>query len=256
MTAAGDHSQRKDRTEEFRASLDGMVTKARQSLNRGAQGLARRHCPICDYFGLFGPFGAPPRFDSRCPSCSSLERHRLISLCLNRLGLLRKDLRVLHFAAERPLRRVVEPAVGRYETAELRVDTNPTHVLNIEAIDMAEALFDLVLCNHVLEHVNDIRALAEVFRILVPGGIAIFTTPVVEGWAETYENPAVETASDRVLHFGQSDHVRFYGRDLRDRIRAAGFDLADFVAVEPDVLHHGLIRGETVFVARKPGGAA
>jgi SAM-dependent methyltransferase len=101
--------------------------------------------------------------------------------------------------------------------------------------------------------VNDTLALAELFRLLKPGGKAIVSSPIVEGWAETYENPAVLTTTERLIHFGQQDHVRFYGRDLRDRIRAAGFDLTEVTAVEPDVLTYGLIRGETLFIARKPG---
>ena len=76
-------------------------------------------------------------------------------------------------------------------------------------------------------------------------------TPVVEGWARTYENPSVDGPVARNLHFGQSDHVRMYGRDVRDRIRAAGFNLAEYAAVEPDVLTYGLMRGEILFVATK-----
>lgn len=252
MAVADDHKQRKDRTEEFRAGLDSLIVKGRQSYNRFAGGIAKRHCPICNYFGQFGPYGVPPRFDARCPSCNSLERHRLISLCLTRLDLLAQGQRFLHFAAEWPLRRVIESKVGSYETAELRADTNPTHILNIEAIALPENSIDRVMCNHVLEHVDDTKALAEVFRILVPGGVAIFTVPIVDAWEKTYENPAVTSDEDRTRHFGQHNHVRYYGQDLHDRIRAAGFILTDFVAVEPDVLEHGLIRGETVFVARKP----
>ena len=90
------------------------------------------------------------------------------------------------------------------------------------------------------------------FRLLRPGGRAILMTPIVEGWARSYENPAARTAADRLLHFGQADHVRIYGRDLRDRIRAAGFDLMEYTAVEPDVRVYGLMRGETVFLATRP----
>ena len=78
------------------------------------------------------------------------------------------------------------------------------------------------------------------------------STPICEGWAETYENPEVSTREDRIVHFGQGDHVRLYGRDLRTRIRAAGFELTEFTAVEPDVLTYGLMRGETLFIAEKP----
>ncbi len=88
----------------------------------------------------------------------------------------------------------------------------------------------------------------------VPGTWVVpLMTPVVEGWAETYENPAITTPKLRRLHFGQHDHVRYYGRDVRDRIRAPGFALTEVTAVEPDVLTYGLNRGETLFIATKPG---
>lgn len=256
MAEDWDSAAKVDRTEEFRGALDKSVNRLRQKFNQMARGIAPRHCPLCGYYGKFGPFGSPPRYDARCPSCASLERHRLITLYLLRNPVLSKDHRLLHFAAERPLRRFVSSQVGRYETAELRVDTNPDHVLNIEAIEMPDESFDRVMCNHVLEHVDDAKALSEIRRILRPGGIAFLTTPVCEGWPATYENPEVSSREDRFLHFGQNDHVRFFGHDIRDRIRAAGFRLEEMVAVEPDVHRHGLMRGETLFIALKPEVAA
>jgi hypothetical protein len=76
-------------------------------------------------------------------------------------------------------------------------------------------------------------------------------TPVVEGWDETYENQAITSPAGRELHFGQHDHVRFFGRDFRDRVRRAGFTVSDFTATEPDVSRHGLSRGEKLFIASK-----
>jgi ubiquinone/menaquinone biosynthesis C-methylase UbiE len=125
-------------------------------------------------------------------------------------------------------------------------------VLDIERIDQPDATFDMVLCSHVLEHVDDRRALGEIFRILRPGGTAVLMTLVIEGWPETYENADVQSAAERDLHFGQADHVRYFGSDIRRRIAAAGFELTEFRAVEPFVARHGLMRGETVFVARRP----
>ncbi len=251
-----EQGEKVDRTEEFRGALDRSVNRLRRKFNEMAKGIVPRHCPLCGYYGNFGPFGSPPRYDARCPNCAALERHRLIALYLRRNEVLTKDHRLLHFAAEGPLRKFVGRKVGAYETAELRADTNPDHVVNIEAIDLPDASFDRVMCNHVLEHVDDAKALAELFRVLRPGGIAFLTTPVCEGWAQTYENPEITSREGRFLHFGQNDHARFYGRDIRDRIRAAGFRLEELVAVEPDVHRYGLMRGETLFVAHKPGDLA
>jgi SAM-dependent methyltransferase len=217
-----------------------------------ARGVHPRNCPVCGETGLFTAFGNPPRLDARCPGCASLERHRLFALYLQRSNVFAAGQKVLHFAPERQLGQLIRARVKSYETADLAARLAVTHRVNIEATGLPSGDYDRIVCNHVLEHVDDRKALAEMIRMLKPGGRALVMTPVVEGWAETYENPDVQGPEARLLHFGQGDHLRMYGRDIRDRIRAAGFTLEEFTAVEPDVLNHGLIRGETLFIATKP----
>lgn len=122
-------------------------------------------------------------------------------------------------------------------------------------MDLPTASVDLFVVNHVLEHVDDDRrALGELYRCLTHGGRALITVPLIDGWATTYENEAIAKGPsdrERALHFGQGDHVRYYGADLRDRITAPGFTLSTFTATPEEVLRHGLIGGETVFIATK-----
>ncbi|MDE3115804.1 MAG: class I SAM-dependent methyltransferase [Pseudomonadota bacterium] len=218
--------------------------------------LSRRYprvCNICRYEGPFGPAGKGTRNDAKCPRCKSAERYRLFKLWQDRQPEALQGKDILHFAPEKSISALVRPLARSYRTADItpgRADM----VLNIEAIDLPDASLDAVICFHVLEHVDDARALSEMFRVLRPGGTAALMVPIVEGWARTYESPAITAPDQRTLHFGQFDHVRYYGADLRERIRAAGFRLEEFTAEEPDVLRHGLIRGEKVFVATKPGG--
>jgi SAM-dependent methyltransferase len=211
-----------------------------------------RTCNLCGYQGRFQSAGRPRRIDARCPRCGSAERYRLLALWLDRDGASLRQANVLHFAPEAGLASLLKTRVGRYQSADIapgRADL----VLNIEAIAAAEASYDCVVCSHVLEHVDDKKALAEIYRVLKPGGIALIMLPVIEGWATTYENPQVTSPEDRKRHYGQSDHVRWYGADVRDRIRAAGFALSEFTAEGPDVLTYALQRGEKVFIATKPG---
>ena len=208
-----------------------------------ARGIADRECPICGHLGGFSAYGDPPRYDAECPECHSLERHRLLCLAL-RERRLDADLKILHFAAEKAVARLLPQS--DYVSADLQPGRGDV-VLNIEAIDRPDASYDLVVASHVLEHVDDRRALSELRRILRPGGTLIVMAPVIEGWEISYEDKKISTAADRRLHFGQADHVRFFGRDLRQRIRDAGFLLEEFSADGASSVRHGLIPGERVF---------
>jgi predicted SAM-dependent methyltransferase len=117
---------------------------------------------------------------------------------------------------------------------------------------LPDASVDIIIANHVLEHVDDGRALAEIFRVLRSCGELVCMVPLVEGWCETYENPAITSPTDRERHFGRYDHVRYYGSDFRQRVRAAGFALREITATPDDVIDHRLTRGEKVFVGLKP----
>lgn len=214
-----------------------------------------RTCPICGYVGEFAPVGEPPRLDGLCPSCRSRERHRLFKLWIDRRGAITKDHSVLHFAPEPAFEPILRAKAGRYVTTDYmrtKVDVR----LNIEALELEDASFDLIIAHQVLEHVDHRKALAECFRCLTPGGRMVVTTPVIEAWATTYENPDVTTSRDRLLHFGQKDHLRYFGRDLKDHMRSAGFEVHEFISSEPDVATYALIRGETLYELTKPAPPA
>ena len=213
-------------------------------------GKFERQCNLCNYRGHFLAYGLPPRFDARCPSCGSLERHRLFGLWLtqNKEKVAGKDL--LHFAPESVVQSTLKPIAGTYRTADLD-PRNADLVLNIEDITLPDQSVDVVICSHVLEHVNPDRTLLELRRILRDGGILLLMFPIVEGWDETYRNPAVTSPEDRELHFGQNDHLQYYGRDVRKNITNAGLNLTEFTAIEPDVSKHGLSRGEKIFLGTR-----
>ncbi|MEO0819025.1 MAG: class I SAM-dependent methyltransferase [Pseudomonadota bacterium] len=216
--------------------------------------IAIRECPCCGYVGPFRPGGGGDvvGYDVTCENCLSMERHRFLKIYFDRAKPVAEGARTLHFAAEPSVTRFLEPlSSGRY----VRADIDPTlgdMVVNIEAMQFEDDSFDCIVCGHVLEHVDDTKALAEIFRVLAPGGTAFLMIPIVEGWEHTYENPEVTTEFDRLKHFGQRDHVRRFGRDFRDRVRAAGFTL-DEVTTEPaDCVRYSLLPGERIFLASKP----
>jgi SAM-dependent methyltransferase len=208
----------------------------------------KKNCNICGFSGYFRPQGFPVRPEARCPLCSSLERHRLFRLWFRDHAQLFSDARIIHFAAEAAVTRFIKPESKEYVTADIEPGRGD-RALDIERLDLADGSFDIVICSHVLEHVDDRRALRELHRILKPNGTALLMVPVIEGWAVTYEDSTKKTPEERYEYFGQSDHVRRYGADVRRRITDAGFSFEEFTAVEPHVTHLGLFPGEKLFIA-------
>lgn len=182
------------------------------------------YCACCEgEFDSFIPHrGVRP---GRCPSCGSLERHRLLVGFLgDHTDLLTAELSVLHIAPEYSLQRRLRRLTNlTYRSADL---DSPLAMDKVDLLDMpyADDSFDVVMCNHVLEHVADDRlALSEIRRVLTPGGRAILMSPIDEQLAETFEDAAVTSPTERHRVFGQSDHLRRYGRDFAERVAAAGF---------------------------------
>lgn len=223
-------------------------------LYRSLKPIAPRVCNICGFEGYFERMGKPPRLDAKCPSCKSLERHRLLMLAIDR-GEVAPEITVndsvLHFAPEAILEERFRKNWKNYTTADLF--KNADLKLNLEEIELPDNSVKMVIANHVLEHVDDNKASLELHRILVEGGILVCMVPIIEGWESTYENVDVKTEQDRWLHFGQGDHVRFYGSDFRERIAKGGLRLVKEITAEgDDVITYGLNRGEKVFVFQKP----
>jgi SAM-dependent methyltransferase len=217
-------------------------------------GHTNRECPICERERTFVAeihFPDVFRFDSLCPYCTSLPRTRLLWLAIKRRDLVTVDDSLLHFAPEKSIADKVRGIAGSYRTADFmapKVDLK----LNIEAIDLPDASVDVIICSHVLEHVNDRLAIAELYRILKPGGRLLAMVPIVDGWDSSYESETPLDFMARRIHYGRGDHVRRYGRDFVERLAAPGFEVEVVGCDGADTVRYGLLFGENVFVARKP----
>lgn len=218
---------------------------------RRSMGKFPRECPLCAYKGKFLGYGYPYICDVVCPRCGSLERHRLLTLA-NRDQDFFRNRDVLHFAPDTAIRRLVLNHRPRSYTTADPFARQADLKENIEALTLAGASFDVVICLNVLEHVNDRKAASELFRVLRPGGMLLAMFPIVEGWEATYEDAARTSRRERLLYYGQHDNVRFFGRDARKRLAAAGFVVEEFTAVEPYVSRYGLTRGEKAFICSRP----
>jgi SAM-dependent methyltransferase len=196
--------------------------------HRALRGDAVR-CPLCERGAVaYLPSGTPPRPHALCPFCGSLERTRMMGLAMRQRGLPKSGQRVLHVAPDRSLRERIQAVPGITYIAGDKKEPGYTYPpgtldLDVTAMPFANDHFDLVICSHVLEHVPDDRAaMRELFRVLKPGGLAILLVPM-SAQPTTDEDPAVTDPDERLRRFGQRDHVRLYGRDYFDRLRAAGF---------------------------------
>jgi len=188
----------------------------------------RVECQLCG--GRFGRFEEQrPGWAVLCPRCGSLPRQRLLWWYLRAEGVLaRAGQHILHVAPELGLEPRLRALPGaRYTSVDLH-DPRATVQADLTDLPFADAAFDLVLCSHVLEHVPDDRAaMRELARVVRPGGLTIVQSPVNYEMAATHEDPTVTDEEERLRRFSQRDHVRVYGaRDLRDRLVAAGFDVA------------------------------
>ncbi len=210
-----------------------------------------RECCFCGFRGEFYPYGLPLRLSAECPNCHSLERHRLLYLVNEKYSLIPRKGRLLHFAPEKVVEEWLRSLCHEYISCDIKPGV-ADKVLNIENIEVTSNSFDVVLCSHVLEHVDDKRAISEIHRILRPGGFAILMVPIIEGMSESYENSEYASDHERMIHFGQEDHVRRYGGDFRQRVKEGNFELKEYELDVETCVHNGLALGERVFVAIKP----
>lgn len=217
-------------------------------------------CPICGrWFRKFLPYGNNGGENRLCPKCLSLERHRLMFLYLRGFTdfFTGKRYRVLHIAPEQPfIKKFRQMKNLRYTTADLVSPLADMH-FDVMKIPIKSNSYDWVFCNHVLEHVdNDLTAMREIFRILVPKGRAIMQVPINRSLSTTYEDKSIVDPKERERAFGQYDHQRQHGRDYPDRLRRAGFKVEEFDIkkhVTPsDIDKMRLDRNEILYIATKP----
>ena len=168
------------------------------------------------------------RQDVLCPVCLSLPRHRILAAWCETYKDSLHGKRVLYFALEKGMEcclrrnKVLLTSADLYDIADLKLD--------LMCIDQPDNSWDLVFCNHVLEHVKDYRiALSELYRILRPCGRLICSFPIDDSYETVYEDGNLvsvvspEADMQRIQKFGQKDHLRVFGRDSIKLLETAGF---------------------------------
>ncbi|MFW5886780.1 MAG: class I SAM-dependent methyltransferase [Bacteroidota bacterium] len=183
-------------------------------------------CPICGgKFRKLFPYGIKGRDNALCPKCLSLERHRLIWLYLKReTDFFTTPKKVLHVAPEQPFIKLFRKMNNLdYTTGDLESPLADIK-FDIQNIPLADEAYDVVICNHVMEHIDDDKkAMSEVYRIMKKGGMAFMQVPLEKTLEKTYEDKSITNPQEREKHFRQRDHLRLYGRDYPSRLEKVGF---------------------------------
>ncbi|WP_431156489.1 class I SAM-dependent methyltransferase [Winogradskyella poriferorum] len=209
-------------------------------------------------FRKFLPYGyGTQRPNVLSPSTLSLERHRLLWLFLkNETPFFKDNFSLLHFAPEQCFYKRFKTFTNiDYTTTDLN-----SPIADVKAdicnLPFKENQFDVILCNHVLEHIpDDKKAMEELYRVLKPRGWGVFQIPQDLNRSTTFEDDSITDKKERAKVFGQYDHVRVYGRDYFDKLRTVGFkvDEVDYTAQlsKEDVNRYRLSSGEIIPFVRK-----
>ena len=205
-------------------------------------------CVVCDF--KMSRFITLKNNDKLCPKCGSLARTRRLWEFIEPKA---KDVKILHFSPSRSIKtRLASLKNVTYVTTDYAGEFEAMKRLNIEAIDEPDNQYDIVICYHILEHIeNDLKAMQELFRITNSDGVCIIQTPFKTG--EIYEDSSLRTEEERLLHFGQEDHVRIYSIEgLMDRLSATGFHTTKNTYKASLNNRAGFSTDETIIVAKKP----
>jgi SAM-dependent methyltransferase len=217
-------------------------------------------CPVCEHsFSKFLSYGSDVahRENVLCPFDLTLERHRLMWLYLkNETNFFHANLAVLHIAPEQCFhKRFKNQKNIQYLTGDLISPLADMH-FDLHEIPLEDNRFDVIFCNHVLEHVEDAnRCMQELYRVLKPGGWAIMQVPQDFSRETTYEDKTIVSPAERERHFWQKDHVRLFGRDYPQWLEKAGFKVDTFdknMRIGQELIQkYRLQEEEILYIARK-----
>ncbi len=218
-------------------------------------------CPVCgNTFSKFLSYGSDVahRKNVLCPHDLTLERHRLMWLFLqSKTNFFSSDkLELLHIAPEQCFLPLFKKQKNlNYLTGDLESPIADIH-FDLHDIPLEENRFDVVFCNHVMEHVKDpIKCMSELYRVMKPNGWAIMQVPQDHEREETYEDASITSPEEREKHFWQKDHLRLFGKDYPNWLEKAGFQVEHYPVTvlfnDNEIAQYRLQKSEILYLAKK-----
>jgi SAM-dependent methyltransferase len=158
--------------------------------------------------------------DALCPKCGSLKRTRFLKILIDQYSI-KEDESFLHFTPHRYLMKLLKHKLNYMPSDFLGV--NASNKFDITELPLQNNSLDVIVCYHILEHVpNDSKAMSELYRVIKPKGTVLLQVPFRDG--KTIEDETITSPQERLKHFGQEDHVRWYGfDDFVNRLKLTGF---------------------------------
>ena len=217
-------------------------------------------CPVCEKsFSKFLSYGSDVahRENVLCPYDLTLERHRLMWLYLKQeTNFFTESLKLLHIAPEQCFHGKFKAQKNlEYLTGDIESPIADMH-FDLHSIPLEDNRFDVVFCNHVMEHVDDaLQCMKELYRVMKPGGWAIMQVPQDITREFTYEDKSITSPEEREKHYWQKDHVRLFGRDYPQWLEKAGFSVEEYSVkdkIDPKLAErYRLQKSEILYIARK-----
>lgn len=207
-------------------------------------------CKVCNQNTKGYLTGFFPKLTIACQNCFSEGKHRIIASYLNNYKFNNK--KILHFAPEDCLVKFIEKQTKNTEYIKADIIQNNDIVkVDIEKIEFQNNYFDLIICSHVLEHVNDKVAISNIKRVLKKNGEALLMFPIIESWEKTYRNDRIIKPQERELHFEQYDHLHLFGKDIEKTLTEENFLLKKIIPFGEETVKYGYDKGETLFIIKK-----
>lgn len=218
-------------------------------------------CACCNSkFREFAPFGETKRMNAWCPNCESLERHRLLWMFFEKeTNLYTASIKLLHIAPETVFfHRIKKQPNIDYHPCDIFPGLYPagTKYLDILNHQLPDDSFDVIICNHVFQYIEeDRRAMKSLYKLMKPGGWGIMQVPINTAKQVTYEDPDITDPLEREKAFGLKEHVRYYSFDYPERLREAGFrvNVNDYTKKfsDDEIFKYGFYKGDAIYYCTK-----